>query len=86
MTTKHSPLRRLKAQADEIAAKIKAAGRGEVPLKPGSDAKSSIKFGVVMDDKVITLEIERETIHSSSEAGLSEYILKLMREQRDAVH
>ncbi|TXH45615.1 MAG: hypothetical protein E6Q97_31185 [Desulfurellales bacterium] len=86
MTTKNSPLRQLKAQADAIAASIKAVERGDLPAKPGSEDKPSLKFGVVMDDKVITIEIGRAAIKASSEAGLSEYILRLMREQRDAVH
>lgn len=86
MTTKHSPLRRLKAQADEIAAKIKAVERGDLPAKAGSESKASLKFGVVMDDKIITLEISREKIRSCSEVSLAEYILDLMRETRDAVH
>lgn len=86
MTTKHSPLRQLKAQADEIAQQIKAAERGEIALKAGAEQKDAIKFGVVMDDKVITIEMPRELIRVSSEAGLSEYILKHMREARDAVH
>lgn len=45
-----------------------------------------MKFGVVMDDKVITLEIAWDTIRATSEAGLAEYIMKQMRGTRDAVH
>lgn len=41
MTTSQSPLRVLRAQADAIAAKIKAAERGELPLKAGADQRGS---------------------------------------------
>lgn len=85
MTTKHSPLRQLQAQADKIAATIKAAERGEIEMKPGAADKESLKFGVVMDDKIITVEMPWDTIRATSEAGLSAYILKHMREQRDPV-
>lgn len=85
MTTKHSPLRQLQAQADKIAATLKAAERGEVAMKPAVEKKDSVKFGVVMDDKIITLEMPWETVRATSEAGLSAYVLRLMREQRDSV-
>jgi hypothetical protein len=86
MTTKHSPLRELKRQADIVAAKLKAASRGEVQFKDGAQHRASVKVGVVMDDKVLTIEMAWDTIRATSEAGLSEFILKHMREQRDAVH
>lgn len=86
MTTKHSPLRRLKAQADGIAAKMKAAERGEIAVKGDARDRDSVKFGVVMDDKIITLEMPWATIREYSEVGLAEYILKLMREDRSAAH
>lgn len=82
MTTKHSPLRRLKAQADEIAATLKAGERGAIAFKDDARRKETTRVGIVMDDKVITLEIAWSTIRETSEAGLSEYVLKLMREQR----
>jgi hypothetical protein len=83
MTTKHSPLRRLKAQADTIAAKLKAGERGEVAFKDGARGKDMVKVGVVMDDKILTIEFAWATIRETSEAALSEFILKHMREQRD---
>lgn len=85
MTTKHSPLRRLKAQADQIAKNMKAAERGEIAVKPGSETVDPIKFGIVMDDKIITLEVPRAVIRDTSEAGLSEYVLDQMREVRNTV-
>lgn len=92
MTTKHSPLSAIKAQADKIAELLKRAERGEkidVRFAEKIDAardKESFKIGILMDDKVITIEMAWATIRSSSEAGLSEYIVGLMRETRDPVH
>ena len=92
MTTRHSPLSQLKAQADKIAMTIKAAERGEkVAVRfaekiEAARAKESFKVGIVMDDKVITIEMPWATIRETSEAGLSEYIVRQMREARDAVN
>lgn len=92
MTTKHSPLRALKAQADKIAQTLKAAERGEkidVRFAEKIDAarsKDSFKVGIVMDDKVITIEIPWATIRSTSEVGMAEYILDQMRETRNVVN
>lgn len=92
MTTSHSPLRVLKAQADKIAYTIKAVERGENPIEDrggkiaASRNKEAIKVGVVMDDKVLTIDITWATIRASSEVGLAEFILKHMRGSRDAVH
>lgn len=91
MTTKDSPLRVLKAQADKIAAIIAAFERGD-PIDPGFAQQleaarnhASFKVGIVMDDKIIKIELPWETIRSSGEVGLSEYILRQMREARDTL-
>lgn len=92
MTTARSPLRKLKAQADKIAAEMKAMERGEVnaPDPAGKVAaarvRESITFGLVMDDKVLKITMPWATIKELSEAGISAWILKYMREARDAVH
>lgn len=92
MTTSHSPLRALKAQADKIAALLKAVDRGErvdVQFAEKIEAargKESIKFGVVMDDKTVTVDMPWATLRGTSEVGLAEYILKQMRGARDAVN
>lgn len=92
MTTSLSPLRVLKAQADNIAKMLKAVERGEkVANDPAgkiaaSLAKGIVKVGVAMDDKLITLEMSWATVRASSEAGMAEYILKLMRGSREAAH
>lgn len=92
MTARHSPLRLLKAQADKIAATLKAAERGD-PIDAAfaekiaaARAKDSFRVGIVMDDKVITLDLPWETVRSTSERGLAEYILRQMQEARDDLH
>lgn len=88
MTTKDSPLRALKAQADRIAAMLKAFERGEkinvrfAEKIVAARATAGVKFGIVMDDKVITIEMPWATIRSTGEGALAEYIIKQMREAR----
>lgn len=92
MTTSQSPLSALKTQADKIAALIKAAERGEkIDVRfaekiDAARAKESVKFGVVMDDKIITIDMPWETIRSTSEVGLAEFILKQMKNSRETSH
>lgn len=91
MTTAHSPLRVLKAQADHIAKLVKAISRGENPTEDrggklaAARNRDSVKFGVVMDDKVLTIDMTWVTIRETSEVGISEFILKQMRDARDTV-
>jgi hypothetical protein len=90
MTSKHSPLSQLKNQADKIAALLKAAERGDktnANVKKLADArdKESVKVGIVMDDKVITLEMPWKVIEGVTELELAEYILDKMRETRTQV-
>lgn len=83
MTTKSSPYKVLKAQADKIAAALKAPGaraRSKHPLK------EAVKVGIVMDDKVIALEMSWSLIAETSEPALAEYIVDQMRETSAAVH
>lgn len=92
MTTKHSPVGQLKAQARKIAATLKAAERGhKIDVRfaekiAAARANPSLKVGVVMDDKSITLDLPWRTIRETSEAGLVEYIVRLMQEARDVGH
>lgn len=89
MTTARSPLRKLKAQADQMAELLKKAERGEAPAIPFASkilearSRPSIKFAVLMDDKALSIEMPWKTIAETSQAGISEYILKQMREARD---
>jgi hypothetical protein len=92
MTTKHSPLRVLKGQADKIAETLKRAERGEIVEArfaqkiEAARSNETFKVGIVMDDKVITIEMPWATIRSTSEVGLAEYILDQMREARNVVN
>ena len=81
MTTARSPLKRLKAQADEIASRLKAMESGTIG---DARAKDSITFGIVMDDKVVKIEMPWTTIHASSATEISAWILKYMSEARDS--
>lgn len=88
MTTSQSPLRVLKAQASTIAARLKAAERGEITDARimAALSKPVFKVGVVMDDKVIKFDLPWETIRSMGEVALAEYILKHMRGLRETMH
>ena len=88
MTTSNSPLRVLKTQADNIARIVKAIERGEEVVEhkggkiAGSCATGATKFGVAIDDKVITVEMTWAKIAASSEAEISAMILREMRGSR----
>jgi len=92
VTTKHSPRRVLKAQADKIAAILKAAERGDkidarfAEKIAAARAKEAFKAAIVMDDKIITIELPWSIIRSTHEAGLAEYILGQMRELRETIN
>lgn len=97
MTTARSPLRVLKAQADRIAAGLKALERGELPAgvaNIGADPaklaasrqRPTITFGLFMDDKTLKIEMAWSKIAETSEAGLSAFLLKQMRDERDKTH
>lgn len=90
MSTGNSPLRVLKMQADKMAKNIKAIERGEVVVKDpdGTNmlANDTVKFGIVMDDRVITMEISWKKIRETSEVSLAAYILKLTKNVRDTHH
>ncbi len=92
MTTKKSPKRVLKQQADKIAATLKAAERGDkIDAKFAAKiaearTKPMFKTGIAMDDKIITIEMPWETIRNTTTAGLSQYIMDQMREVRRSVN
>lgn len=85
MTTARSPLSQLKAQADKIAAMLKAAERGEkIDVRfaekiAAARATDSFTVGVVMDDKFLKIKIPWTVIWETSEVGLAEWILDQMR-------
>jgi hypothetical protein len=92
MTTKSSSLKALKAQADKIASVLKAAERGEsvdtrfAEKIAAARNKESFKFGVVMDDKIVSVEMPWATVRETDEAGLSEWIVRQMRESQDPLN
>lgn len=92
MTTKNSPLRVLKAQADNIAMMVKAFERGEkidvqfAEKLEVARQKEIFQFAIAMDDKILTIEMSWEIIRSTSEVGLAEYILDVMREKRRTIN
>lgn len=93
MTTKNSPIKKLQTQADEIARIVKELVSKKENGDFIHDAKTrakldeaklrgSFKTGVVMDDKVLTIEIPWETVLSSSVKALSALVLVQMREEK----
>lgn len=88
MTTKNSPRSALKIQADRMAKVLKGFLAGTIPdgpfvqkLKDALD-KPSIKFGIVMDDKVLTIEMPWSVIRETGEREISEWIISKMAEER----
>lgn len=92
MTTKHSPLSALQAQADKIAATLKAAERGDkidarfAEKIEAARTRETFTVGIIMDDKVIRLEMPWTMIRGTDEAGLAEFIVRQMREATDVVN
>lgn len=88
MTTSQSPLRVLRQQAETIAKTVKAISRGENPVEDrggklaAARNRDSVKFGIVQDDKVITIEMRWDLIAATSEVAIAEMILKEMRGAR----
>ena len=76
MSTSSSPLSKLKAESDRIAKLMKQGVRGELPNFP---KEGPVKVGIVMDDKVITIEMPWQQIHDTNEPALAEMILREMR-------
>ena len=85
MTTSHSPLRKIKAQADNIAVALKAAARGEkIANDPAGKiaaalTRDAVTFGIVMDDKIVKVTMPWTIIRETDEAGISEWIVGHMR-------
>lgn len=79
MTTKHSPLSKIQAQADKMAAALKSMERDASVAKG-----ETINFAIVMDDKVIRIEAAWSMIRATEEAALAAYIVKQMREEKES--
>lgn len=76
MTTKDSPIERLRDHAEKIALTLKRAAEGGIHDKP------TTKIGIVMDDKIITMDIPWETIKSTEHAALVDFIVDEMQERQ----
>ena len=91
MVTASSPQHLLEAHAQRIAAVLKVAERAAISADPtckieAARMRDSLIFAIAMDDKLIKIEIPWLTIVETSEAGLSEYILRQMRGARDTIN
>jgi hypothetical protein len=72
MSTSNSPLWKLQAEARRMARHLKQPG----VLPPN---KAIIKFGIVMDDKTITIDMARQTIVDTAEDALADMIVEQMK-------
>lgn len=68
---------------------LKAVERGEHPVEDTSGKIAAslktgrTKIGIVMDDRIVTMEMDWATIKATSELALSEFILKSMMDQQN---
>lgn len=92
MSTSNSPVAVIRQQAEKMADMLRAAERGE-PVPPPIEqtirearGRPSITIGIVMDDKVVRIEIPWEKIKNTGRHALTEYIVRLMRGQQDTMH
>lgn len=83
MTTKYSPVARLREQASAIVARLKAAERREI-ADPGVEMarnKQTLKFALAMDDKTLVIEIDWTRIHDTPDEALVEWLVAKMQEK-----
>lgn len=91
MTTKNSPIHQLRKQARVIAEVLAKAERGERIEAKFADKlyaarnNPGVKIGVVMDDKIVIIEMEWVKIKGTTLHAMEEYIVGLMREQQDTM-
>lgn len=84
MTTADSPPAKLRAQAHRIAETLKRSALGEKIADdpagkiPASKERGSCKAGIVMDDKIITIDVPWATIEAASVPELCEFIFEQM--------
>lgn len=86
MTTACSPIDKLKRQADEIAALLKAIEAGTPHINTPFAAKiaaarerENVKFAIAMDDKAVIVDMRWDFIHLTKESSIAAHILDLMR-------
>jgi hypothetical protein len=91
LTTSNSPASFIKSQADRIAALLKAAERGEnVGHDPAGKVaaarlRETVKFGIVMDDKIVTVEMPWSIIRDTDVTGISLWIVSHMSGKKAVV-
>lgn len=89
MTTARSPVAAIAAQAGKIAATLKAAERGDPITSRFAEkieqarTRAAFKVAIVMDDKIITVELPWATICNASEADLAAFIVEQMQRGLD---
>lgn len=74
MSTSNSPLWKLHEEAKKAAHRVKVMAI--------SWKKPTLKFGVVMNDKIITIEIARTTLSEMTEEQLEAMIVREMRGEK----
>jgi len=90
MTTTKSPSQALRAQAHKIAETLKHAAAGEkIANDPAgrieaSKARGFIDFAIVMDDKILKIEIPWQTINELALPLLCDFIFDQMSETKHA--
>lgn len=86
MTTAKSPPEKLRAQAHHIAETLKRSAIGEKVADdpagkiPASKERGSLKAAIVMDDKIINIDVPWATIEAASIPELCEFIFEQMSE------
>lgn len=90
MTNQRTGLRELQRRSDKMAAKLKAWERGDIASDvTGKIAewrkRDVVAFSVPVDEGAVTFEMPWAVIAEASEAELSFFILKGVRETRDGV-
>lgn len=79
MTTSNSDIRKLQEQADVIARQLKEAERGKVSKLKEARTKPMVKFGLIMDDKFVKIEMSWIKIKESSYKELAAYLVRQMQ-------
>lgn len=79
MTTKDSPIEKLREQASRIVALVKS-GMGPFAKKKGD---TNFTIGIVMDDKILRVIFNWDDLQKMSSEALTEMLIKYMQEQKD---
>jgi hypothetical protein len=72
VSTSNSPIEKLRAEAARMVPHLKRASQSKANLP-------DLKFGIVMDDKVISIEMSLKTIRESTPEALEELLVREMQ-------